>query len=692
VKRLAGGLAAALALLAAPGSAQAAVPPGCATTESPGGEWRTYGHDYSNTRVQDHEKSISPADVPTLSPAWTFSTVQGEGDQRSEGDITGTPIVADGCVYVGTNRGWAFALNADTGELVWKTKVPYGGGINSSANVTPRVCGKKKVRWKKVRVKRKGRDGKRGRDGKKRKWKWKYRYKKKRCGTVFFGISRTKRGETCPEGQECTGPYVIALNQRDGSLAWTSPTLDTQPGSDLYDSPVILDGMMLIGVSGGAAELGDEQGRYAFQGSMNFLGTRSGRVLKKTYTIQPPQDPPPNDYAGAGIWSSAAIDPEQKVAWVGGSNPFRPQAEHEHANAILKFDIDRKSPTFGEIVAAGKGNNDEYVEAFSQLPCIADIPGNPPPYYPQGIGACQDIDLSFGASPNLWTDKDGRQLIGGGQKSGVYHVFDAKTMEPVFNQVAGAPTPVGGIVGSTAHDGENVYGPVTVPGYLWSISAANGAHRWFAPIGDGAHWGPPVAVANGVVYSVDTTGFFNAADARTGAILAKRPLPVGGSGPVSASWGGVSVARNTIFASVGITSLEEGYVVAYRPGGPSEAVEDLQNTPGNSGGDDGGGGGGGEGGSGSAIVAGPGSTYASYYTPVMTTQVGGPVSFMNSDLPQHDVVADEKAPDGSPLFSSKLVGVGEVTPVEGLDRVQAGKSYGFYCSIHPGMRGTLIVR
>ena len=29
--------------------------------------------------------------------------------------------------------------------------------------------------------------------------------------------------------------------------------------------------MLLIGVSGGSAELGDEADRYAFQGSMNFL-------------------------------------------------------------------------------------------------------------------------------------------------------------------------------------------------------------------------------------------------------------------------------------------------------------------------------------------------------------------------------------------------------------------------------------
>ena len=74
------------------------------------------------------------------------------------------------------------------------------------------------------------------------------------------------------------------------------------------------------------------------------------------------------------------------------------------------------------------------------------------------------------------------------------------------------------------------------------------------------------------------------------------------------------------------------------------------------------------------------------------TNVGGPLSFVNLDLPAHDVVAEAKAPDGTPLFASRLGGLGEVVPVEGLDRVSAGQSYAFDCSLHPGMRGTLVVR
>ena len=56
------------------------------------------------------------------------------------------------------------------------------------------------------------------------------------------------------------------------------------------------------------------------------------------------------------------------------------------------------------------------------------------------------------------------------------------------------------------------------------------------------------------------------------------------------------------------------------------------------------------------------------------------------------MTAVDRGPDGQPVFRSKLVGLGEVTPIEGLNRVQAGRTYPFFCSIHPGMRGSLVVR
>lgn len=634
-------LAAALSVVVVAEEAPAALP-GCAPAAHPGGDWATYGHDLANTRHQPAETEIGTFEAAMLAPAWTFSSSAAGG----RGDFTGTPVVVDGCMYIASNAGWVFAANADTGAKVWTAKVPGSGGINSTVAVAD--------------------------------------------GRVIVAVSRVQEG--CIPGT-CNGPYLVAFDQATGALSWTTEPIDRQAGADVYATPVVVDGVVIEGVSAGAAELGDEADRIAFQGSIVFVDAATGAILKKTWTIQAPADPvpsgeacevspPPNGcHAGGAVWSTPAVDPVAKRAYVGTGNPFRPQQEHDHTNAVIEFDVDRTSPTWGEITASYKGTVDQYVPGMSEMPCF-DIPGNPPPYYPQGVGSCGDIDLDFGASPNLFTDSTGRALVGAGQKSGVYHAFDPAerdgegNMQGVWSVIAGPPTPVGGIVGSTAYDGTSIYGPVTVPGYVWSVPKDGAvAPRWVSPTADGAHWGNPVASANGVIYTVDLKGFLDAYDARSGTPLLHRPLAAGsgtGFNPV-VSWGGVSVARNTVYAAVGITGLPTGFVVAMRPSLENPGVPDdipqpppAPETPEVA----------------AAIVAGPAAQFYNYATPAMVMPQGGRLTFTNADPILHDV--------DSPAWGDlPLIGLGESYEVPASE-LPPGE-YAFYCSIHPQMSGTLAV-
>lgn len=624
------GLVAALTVGAAP-SAPAVTVPGCGPAAHPGGEWRMYGHDLRNSRHQPAERSIGPAEARQLAPAWELNA-SAEG---GSGSFTGTPIIANGCLYVGSTAGWVLATNADTGELVWKTDLSRS--INNSLAVV---------------------------------------------GGKVYGVS---------------GLRAFALDQRTGKLVWESDFLDDQDGADVYSAPIVVRfppkagtttprDLMFVGVSGGSAELGDEETRYKFRGRYVLLDAATGRILQRRWTI-PPKDWEAG-YAGGGVWATPAVDLRTGHAYVGSANPFQPQVEHDHTNAILKIDLHPDRRSFGAIVGSYKGTLDTYIEGMNDMPCV-DIPGNPPPWYPQGLGACFDTDLDFGASPNLFPDADGRLLVGEGQKSGEYHVVDAASMERRRIINAGPPSAIGGIVGSTAFDGANVHGPITIGGYLWSADPLAGRLRWVAPIGDGTHWAHAVSSANGVVYTIDVPGWIRAYDASSGVPLLARPQS--NARPVGANLGGgVAIARNAVYGVTG------GRVVALRPGGGSGG------GGGGDGDDGGGGGGGGSPPGGSVVVAQPGSFATSYTTRVTTARKGGSLTFVNGDLQPHDVVAyGHVGPDGQPwcgkypegkcpLFWSELIGVGQTTPVLGLEHLEPGASYTFYCTIHPSMRGTLI--
>jgi plastocyanin len=87
------------------------------------------------------------------------------------------------------------------------------------------------------------------------------------------------------------------------------------------------------------------------------------------------------------------------------------------------------------------------------------------------------------------------------------------------------------------------------------------------------------------------------------------------------------------------------------------------------------------------IQAGPSIRYT---TPNVTMDQGERLTFQNLDVASHDVVASPRGADGKPLFRTPIIGNGEEAFVEGSQYLTTG-SYGFFCSVHPQMTGTLNV-
>lgn len=107
-----------------------------------------------------------------------------------------------------------------------------------------------------------------------------------------------------------------------------------------------------------------------------------------------------------------------------------------------------------------------------------------------------------------------------------------------------------------------------------------------------------------------------------------------------------------------------------------------------------------------AVAAAPGGFAAGFATPVTAAPVGGPLTFVNGDIQPHNVIAtqdflskaDAKKTEWCkgysktkcPIFWSATITVGQQTPVLGLENIESGQQYEFFCSVHPGMKGTLV--
>jgi plastocyanin len=108
------------------------------------------------------------------------------------------------------------------------------------------------------------------------------------------------------------------------------------------------------------------------------------------------------------------------------------------------------------------------------------------------------------------------------------------------------------------------------------------------------------------------------------------------------------------------------------------------------------------------VATAPGGFVAGYLPPVVVIEEGEDITYANADIAPLDFVADghflpKRAARKTkwcsgfdagkcPLFWSQKIGAGESTEVEGLKRVRSGREYNFLCTVHPNMKGTLVVR
>ncbi len=450
--------------------------------ESRSGQWRIAGQNLSNTWSQPAERSISPANVKGLAPKWVFTT---------GGDVSATPTVDGDAVYFPDWGGNLFAVEKNSGRLIWSHKISdYDGVDGSISRVSPAVEGNQVI-----------------------------------IGDILNGK------------QVHNGANVISVDRETGILLWMTK-VDNHPAAIITGSPVVFDGVVYVGVSSSEETLALDPAYpcCSFRGSVVALDEKNGAMLWKTFDM-PDNGRQPGGYSGGAVWQPPAIDPKRGTLFVGTGNNYTAPADVEAcqkatptANCVAADDffdtalaLDLKS---GQVKWAKR------LQGIDTFTATCGFGAGRPPSGNQNCPVPSSPDFDFGgAGPNLLGN-----IVGFGQKSGIYWALNPDNGNIVWARLVGPGSSLGGIEWGTATDGQRIYVAIAnrfnVPYTLvpsgqqitwgsWSaLDVANGNILWQTadPTAGTIDTGS-VSVANGVMYAGSFSGQMYALDTTTGKIL-----------------------------------------------------------------------------------------------------------------------------------------------------------------------------
>lgn len=229
-------------------------------------EWVTYGGDYYNRRYSQLT-DVNLGTVQDLSPAWVtdLGTV---ANQQALGEAA--PIVVDGVMYIATGLGEVVALDAKTGEKVWRY-------LPKLRSVRGDNC----------------------------------------CG-------RATRSVAVAEGKVFVSRYdatLVALDQKTGEVIWEKEVADAQQGYHITSAPLYYKGKIYIGVT---------EGKNGLAGSIMAIQAKDGRDLwtfhgiEKKYNIAGSEKGEgkrsSQEMGMTPIWNVPAVDEELDTVYFAASH------------------------------------------------------------------------------------------------------------------------------------------------------------------------------------------------------------------------------------------------------------------------------------------------------------------------------------------------------------------------------------
>jgi alcohol dehydrogenase (cytochrome c) len=137
-------------------------------------------------------------------------------------------------------------------------------------------------------------------------------------------IGKVSRGVALGEGKVFVGhtdARLAALDQRTGKVVWEIPAERWQDGYAITAAPLYYDGLVIVGFNGG--EMGT-------RGRLKAYDAKTGKLRWTFYTVPGPGEPghetwPQNSDAwtrgGASIWQTPAVDSELGLLYFSTGNP-----------------------------------------------------------------------------------------------------------------------------------------------------------------------------------------------------------------------------------------------------------------------------------------------------------------------------------------------------------------------------------
>jgi polyvinyl alcohol dehydrogenase (cytochrome) len=443
--------------------------PRCQTTTafdpSKGAKWTGWSSDLANTRFQPTAQAGLTADqVPKLTLKWSF----GFPDATS---ARAQPTVAGGRVFVGSQSGAVYSLDAATGCTIWVYQAK--SAVRSGIALGPRPGAGSGY-------------------------------------AAFFGDGRAN---------------AYALDAATGALLWTR-NLEDHPSAHVTGTPALYQNRLFVPIASGEEGQGNNP-KYeccTFRGSLVALDAATGTLVWKTYTIPSEAKPVGMNASGttrwgpsgAGIWSSPTIDVARKVVYAATGNMYT-EPQQPTSDAIMAFDLET-----GAVKWASQVTPKDVFVVGCNAPNAANCPAEVGP------------DFDFGNAPILARLSNGRDAIVAGQKSGVGWALDPDKHGAVLWQYrAGKGSALGGIEFGSAVDHEQAYFAVSdtlnaQPGGLHAVKLAGGQRSWFAappPPACGSGRGcnaailAAITVIPGVVFTGSNDGAVRGYSTRDGSML-----------------------------------------------------------------------------------------------------------------------------------------------------------------------------